>query len=236
MTGWSAWIGSLRRGLWSLADVVFPPGCAGCGALGAALCESCRGGLNWVPRGQRLLDTQAVPGGLDDFTAALWFDGAAQKALHRLKYRHDVGLAETLAGLVSDHLGPVSAELRSALVVPVPLSPARLSERGYNQAALLARGLAERWGLIHAPTALVRMRSTRSQVGLTRADRQANVQGAFSAEARRVESRSILLVDDTCTTGATLHDCARALKVVGSGPVYGLAIAQAALRGRHGKA
>lgn len=228
-------IATIRQGLWALADVVFPPICAGCGAWGAALCPGCRAALAWVPAGQTLLDLGQLADGLDDFQAALWFQGPTQKALHRLKYRHDVGLAETLGGLVARRLDDLARRLGPAVVVPVPLSPERLRERGYNQAGLLARAVAERWGLACKPAALARIRSTHSQVGLSRRDRQQNVKGAFVAAPRLVGDRPILLVDDTCTTGATLHDCARALKAAGARRVSGLAIAQAPLRGGVGK-
>lgn len=221
--------GFIRQGLWALADVLFPPTCAGCGRLGAALCPDCRAALAWVPAGCALVDLSA-PDGLDGFRAALWFSGPTQKALHRLKYRHDVGLAETLAGLVTRQLDRPALDRRVTLIVPVPLSAERLAERGYNQAALLARGLADRWSFRLAPRALSRVRATRSQVGLSRADRRLNVEAAFTADHRRVRGRAILLVDDTCTTGATLQDCARALKTAGAGAVHGLAIAQAPLR------
>lgn len=222
--------GFIRQGLWALADVLFPPQCAGCGVSGAALCQECRAGLAWVPTGQHLVDLSA-PDGLDTFRAALWFTGPTQKALHRLKYRHDAGLAETLAGLVAVQLGRPTGLERDAIVVPVPLSPERLRERGYNQAALLARVLADRWRLTLRSQALCRVKATRSQVGLTRAARQHNVQAAFAAAPGRVSGRAVLLIDDTCTTGATLHDCARALKAAGARRVHGLAIAQAPLRG-----
>ncbi len=221
--------GFIRQGLWALADVLFPPTCAGCDSLGAALCPACRAALEWVPPGRALVDLSA-PDGLDDFRAALWFGGPAQKALHRLKYRHDVGLAETLVGLVARRLARPELDRHATLIVPVPLSAERLAERGYNQAALLARGLADRWSFRFAPRALSRVRATRSQVGLSRADRLANVEVAFWADRRIVQGRSILLLDDTCTTGATLQDCARALKVAGAVAVHGLAIAQAPLR------
>lgn len=222
--------GYIRQGFWALADVFFPPRCAGCDAIGAALCPDCRRAMGWVPVGQRLIDLTARDG-LDDFRAALWFTGPTQKALHHLKYRHDAGLAETLAGLVASRLGRPANVPHTALVVPVPLSPERLRERGYNQAALLARVLADRWRLRFRPGALTRVRATHSQVGLNRADRQRNVHGAFAAQPRLTAGRSVLLVDDTCTTGATLHDCARALKAAGAVAVHGLAIAQAPLRG-----
>lgn len=223
------WSGLIRQGLWALADVFFPPRCAGCGALGAALCLACRSELAWVPFGQALVDLNA-PDGLDDFRAALWFKGPAQKALHRLKYRHDVGLAETLAELVADRLDDLPQTLGKVTVVPVPLSAERLAKRGYNQAALLGIALADRWGLAFRPKGLVRLRSTRSQVGLSRHDRQHNVSGAFVGVERHVKGRAVLLLDDTCTTGATLHDCARALKAAGAARVHGLAVAQAPLR------
>jgi ComF family protein len=109
----------------------------------------------------------------------------------------------------------------------VPLARGRQNERGYNQAGLIARPLSMALGLDYESKALVRRRETRSQVGLSRAERHANVRGAFEAARRRVSGRSILLLDDVATTGATLSACASALYSEGAGGVYAFTLARA---------
>ncbi|MDH5507737.1 MAG: ComF family protein [Anaerolineae bacterium] len=112
------------------------------------------------------------------------------------------------------------------LVVPVPLSKGRLRERGYNQAAALARPLAWAWGLCYSDAALRKIRETSSQVSLSLDQRKANVVGAFSANPRIALNRNILVVDDVMTTGATLDACAAALKQAGAQYIYGLTLAR----------
>jgi competence protein ComFC len=153
------------------------------------------------------------------------FDEPIRPALHRLKYRHDIGLAEALvpqlAGFASD------LDWRPDLVIPVPLGRARLAERGYNQARLISWPLSLALGIAHVPSAMSRTRETRSQVGLSRAERRQNVRGAFGADETVVDGRVVLVVDDVATTGATLSACAAALHEAGANDVFALTVARA---------
>jgi len=110
----------------------------------------------------------------------------------------------------------------------VPLHERRRRRRGYNQAELLGRELARICGL-PVVTGLVRLRDTPAQVGLDRVRRQANVAGAFRWEGKELARRSLLLVDDVATTGATLEACAGALKAAGAGAVIGFTVARVKL-------
>jgi ComF family protein len=113
------------------------------------------------------------------------------------------------------------------LVIPVPISLSRRSERGYNQAALLARPMALYFGMNYQPRALKKSRETHSQVGLSFDERQANVQGAFIAERLIIQGKDVLVVDDVTTSGATLNSCAQALRLAGAKEVYCLTLARA---------
>lgn len=228
---------TLRRAVWTLADVVFPPRCVGCGRLGKRWCEACRAQVALVP--DALCPGCARPGrcdacgadargALQALRAAGWFTGSLQRGLIRLKYHRDLPLAETLADWAAPHLA--AANWPVDLVVAVPLAADKARTRGYNQAAMLARPLTSHLGLSWGAGALGRLREPRSQVGLSRAEREANVAHAFVAEAGRVAGRRVLVVDDTCTTGATLRACAQALHQAGAADVRGFAIAQAHLR------
>ena len=100
-------------------------------------------------------------------------------------------------------------------MIPVPLARERERERGFNQALLLARRIASRLELPTRPRWLARVRATRPQSDLSAAERRANVRGAFRA-SRRVAGRHVVVVDDILTTGATLGECARALREAGA--------------------
>ncbi len=113
------------------------------------------------------------------------------------------------------------------LIVPVPLSEKRYRERGYNQVELVARTLALALGWKCVPEALARVRETASQVGLSAAERRQNVLGAFRASRPHVQERTILVMDDVATTGATLSSCAQALLDEGASAVYAFTLARA---------
>jgi ComF family protein len=138
-------------------------------------------------------------------------------AIHELKFRGRLRVAERLAEAIAASPGCGRVLTPAAVLVPVPLHPRRLRERGFNQSELLARALGRRAGLAVAPEALVRRKETPPQTGLTAAARRSNVSGAFAVRRRgRVAGRVVVLVDDVVTTGATARACAAALRAAGS--------------------
>ncbi|MCL0088986.1 ComF family protein [Dehalococcoidia bacterium] len=144
----------------------------------------------------------------------------ARDAVHHLKYRNLKALARPLAKLMAEYLE--SNPLPTDILVAVPLHSKRVRQRGYNQSDLLAEELSH---LIDLPTAsgsLVRLRNTPSQVSLGAEARRSNVQGAFRCKNQVCQGKGVLLVDDVCTTGATLNACALALKEAGAASVWGL--------------
>ena len=158
--------------------------------------------------------------------SAAAYEGPLEKALHRFKYEGRRPLAQPLALLLAERLAVDG--LAAELITWVPLHPRRLRRRGYNQAELLGRELAGLTGLPTLP-GLARIRDTPPQVGLDRLRRQGNVAGAFTWEGKELARRSLLLVDDVATTGATLEACAGALKAAGAGAVIGFTVARVKL-------
>jgi ComF family protein len=142
--------------------------------------------------------------------------------LAALKYQGWWGMADTMADLMARTRRDVLAGLRGPVLVPVPLAPSRLRERGYNQCVHLARALGQRVGVAVRDDLLARARATVSQTQLTPAERRANVHHAFVVPAQRaaaVRGRSVVLVDDVLTTGATLNACAEALLEQGASDI-----------------
>ena len=190
---------------------IAPPICERCGRTQRfhGICARCK----------------AIPPDYTSLRSWAAFSGPLRNALHRLKYNRDVALGEILARPMIDCLS--LTPWRVDLVVPVPISHSRRSERGYNQAALLARPISLRFGLKYRPQALLKSRETRSQVGLSVEERRANVHGAFVAKKGLVEGKNILVVDDVTTSGATLNACGQALRRAGASEVYCLTLARA---------
>ena len=145
-------------------------------------------------------------------------------ALHAFKFEGRRALARPLAALVLEQWAPVIGADVAALV-PVPLGRARERERGFNQAALLAERVAAGLGVPLRSRWLVRARATRPQSDLGAAERRANVRGAFAA-ATAAAGHHVVVVDDVLTTGATVEECARALRVAGAARVGVLTVAR----------
>ncbi len=151
-----------------------------------------------------------------------------RKAIILLKYMGVARLGAWFAERLEEVYLPDRGLFPVDAVVPVPLHPLRLRERGYNHAERIARPLAKRLRLPMMPLLLVRTRSRPEQLLLSRAERWSSVKGAYAATpGARAEELRLLLVDDVFTTGATLDACARALFAAGAASVYALTVARA---------
>jgi len=227
-------IGRLRQLGAGLLDLVIPPRCAGCGERDTWLCADCRAGLHRLPADRCRRCAQpgvptrvcgncyASPPPFVAVDAPFIHDGLARQLVLDLKYHGHRHLAGPLAELAA-----AAAPRDVEAVVPVPLHERRRAERGFNQSELLAAGVARAVGVPALPDALRRTRETRPQAGLSEAERIANVRGAFVPTAKLSRHR-VLLVDDVCTTGATLAACARALHRAAVREVVALTVTRAA--------
>jgi ComF family protein len=216
-------------------DLAFPGTCVGCGREGEPLCRACEPGLD-----VRLESQRGVPIGLPgDLPIPLlqleWcapFHGLARDALHAIKYGGEQRLARPLGAAVARRWR--RAGVGATVVAHVPVHADRAKQRGYDQAALIARSAARDLGLPHADL-LVRARATTAQSALDRQDRADNVAGAFAlrdyaagANASWLASTRpwILLLDDVVTTGATLAACAEVLERSGAVGVSAICVAR----------
>lgn len=230
-----------------LLELCFPSRCVGCSIRGAWLCQHCHTRLERLPRPRCVHCGDIVEGALrrEEARAAplrcracvhhppayarlvcdYVFTGTLRSAIHQLKYRRGRHLAVPLGKLLIEL---VQAESVTAdLVVPVALHRNRELARGFNQSALLARPVAAALALPLATDALERTMDTASQMTLPAARRRENVAGAFQAASEMVRGRRILLIDDVCTTGATLDAAATALRNAGAHTVVAIVLARA---------
>ena len=220
----------------ALLDLVFPRRCAGCGRMGTWLCPDC---TSTLPRIEPPVCRHCgLPSRELQICSACWqqkshgirtpyyFEGTLRAMVHRLKYRRARHLAEPLGLLMVDFLKTRPFPDVDA-VVPVPLYPTRLKERGYNQSVLLAQVISTHIGIPVAEDCLERVRDTPAQMSLPARERAANVRGAFRPLNRQLAGGAVLLIDDVCTTGATLEACAAALKRSRTKEVWALALTRA---------
>lgn len=217
----------LNQTLHWFAELLWPTRCAACSTLGAILCDACLRTLK--PLNERRCPYSAY---LDSLIAASQMRGTMETVIYALKYRAmqqlAVPLGDWMAGVIGLRRDTALMFGANPLIVPVPLHETRLRERDYNQAALLARRLAIAAAMPLDESVLIRVRHTGSQVRThSRIERLDNMRGAFAiAHPETVADRDIILVDDVCTTGATLEDCARALKEAGARSVSAIVLAR----------
>ncbi len=237
---------ALRLPFRLILDVSLPPLCASCRdpvGDGSGLCATCWSNLSPIERpfceklgipftydpGPGIYSMQAIadPPAYARARAAVRYDDIARTMVHALKYGDRLDLAPVMARWMARAGADLLGE--ADIVAPVPLHWRRMWARRFNQSATLARLLAEPRGLPVSYAALKRVKATPQQVGLTRTERAANVQGAFRVDAAgkaEIAGRTVLLVDDVLTSGATVDACARALLRAGARQVDVLVFAR----------
>lgn len=239
----------IKRILQRFIELLIPTRCRICQLVGATVfCEDCAAKLEQVgdPRcarcGRRKHQSFASPDcaecynqdtGVVRARSHFIYNETARKALAEFKFNRHTGVGKKLTEMLTSATKVGLAhtfgepELHFSAVVPVPLHRNRLRKRRFNQALLIGRQLAETHTLSCHPDLLLRVKDTKTQVGLTATQRFSNVQGAFRVNPQRkslLDGRNLLLVDDLMTTGATLAACAKALRRGGAGLVYGLTL------------
>jgi ComF family protein len=163
--------------------------------------------------------------GIDGIRSPFRFEGTIRQMVHALKYDNLRAISPVLAQLMYNYLreNPVPGNV----LVPVPLHSRRLRQRGYNQSALLASELGSLTGLLVIDGCLHRSKNSLPQARAANVEeRLNNVAGAFTCNGEKLKGTGVILIDDVCTTGATLEACAVALKEGGAESVWGLTLAR----------
>lgn len=227
------------REVWQVvSDLLFPPRCAGCQQPGVIFCAACLDGIALFPeprcaRCDLPLASSDAPlcracahrehSALDGLRVVGPHSEPLRGAIHALKYERRAALAAPLGERLAARWRADGTRVDG--LVPVPLHPERERERGFNQSERLAEAMSEPLGLPVRTELLHRARATRPQVGLARGERLANVAAAFLATPGVAGGRW-LLVDDVCTTSATLEACAEALRAQGASAVWAITLAR----------
>jgi len=216
-----------------ILNLLFPPRCVSCKKEGDFLCKNCVQEF----RVRRIKAKSSCPSSAD----FLYLDGVIygadyaenpglQAAIAQFKYKFTQPLTAYFSELLSWKLGELGmVKGRPVFLIPVPLHRKRLNYRGFNQAELIARAVANRFSGASLVYPLCRVRHTSQQAKLNKAQRHRNLDEAFevTGDLKGLADGICFLVDDVCTTGATLDSCARELKKAGLSKVYGLVVARA---------
>lgn len=232
----------------SIIDFIFPPICSICGKpygseLEVGICPHCISQIKYIetplcsqcgkPFYSEVLADHLCGNCLtkkryfNRARAMGYYDGILRKSIHLLKYKLRHNLAFPLANLMADRMQYFFKGTTYHLVVPVPLHPRRLRERGFNQALSLARLMSRKYKIPLDSCILVRRRKTKQQVGLSEQDRKDNVKGAFSLlKSDKVVDKNVLLVDDVYTSGNTVEECSKVLVKAGARGVDVLTLAR----------
>jgi ComF family protein len=234
--GLTNWKYTLYRATWSAFDLLFPPVCAGCKKTGSRWCLSCNQKVNildgivceicGLPQ-ERVGVCKTCLADKPHFRALrAWaiYEEPLRSAIVKLKYKRDISLGDAIAWSMLPFYKTLNWDID--MIIPTPLGKKRKRERGYNQAAMLAKPFALALQVEFNPDAVIRVRETRTQVGLDYAERKKNVAGAFQAGAS-VKRKNIMVMDDVSTTGSTLSAIAESLYAAGAQTVYALTVARA---------
>lgn len=228
--------GPIARFTGALLDVFLPAECISCnGAVKGnnAVCPACLSTLQPVAGERRAFEFNkkfSSHGFVDGFFPAFLFENnkPIRDVLHAIKYLGKFRLANQLGKFSAPILSQYTELTGSDLIIPIPLHKSKQFERGYNQSAYIAKGLSCQLQIPVQARAVKRIKATQTQTRLNLSERRANMNDAFKIRNPSViTGKSILLVDDVITTGATVSECAKVLREAGAAKVYAVSVALA---------
>lgn len=228
------WLKQLQR---EAIDFFFPQSCLGCGKVGDFICFRCSKKLSRLlppicqrcgrseSSGMYCRECWGTHNHIHSIRSVFVFEGIIRRAVHEFKYRNLRSMAVCLSQYMADYF--VEYELVADVLLPVPMHENRLQRRGYNQSELLAGQLS---GMISVPVRgdlIRRVRDNKPQARTTRVEeRRSNMENAFTCISNEVSGKDIIIIDDVCTSGATLEACAAALKLKGANQISGFTLAR----------
>lgn len=226
-----------------LLDLIFPKYCVNCKKLGDYLCDNCFSRLSYDTKNICLRCGKASFDGLThprcrtkntiegSFTGVV-FNSVSKRLIYSFKYKPYLsGMRNFVGDLFYESLVQneefMKMSLQNPILIPIPLSRKKLRKRGYNQAEILAKELSKKFGF-PVIDCLIRVKETKSQVGLNKEKRKENTKGAFGVINHKssIINSNVVLVDDVLTSGATMNEACSVLKKAGGGKVWALAFAK----------
>lgn len=218
-------------------DIIFPKKCINCKREGSYLCEDCLSLVEINPHRYCLCERlekkdkceNCKEKKLDKILSAASFNNKIVKeAVHKFKYGYIKELARPLSLLILIHLQTINADIdKSFVFVPIPLSDKKKRRRGFNQSEEMGKVLSEATGIPLFSDALVKIKETKPQMELKRKERIENLKNCFKIKNKEnIENKTVLLLDDVYTTGATMEECSKILKQSGAEKVWGITVAR----------
>ena len=211
---------------------IFPPKCIFCGKImppnaDIDICEGCFGS---IPFAEEIMLRQPVEermrDGCDEIICICRYEGIIKDSLIRCKFYNKPSYCRTFGRLMAEKAKKVLDAQRFDMIAAIPLHKDRENERGYNQSFLISKELSRRTGIPEMSRLLSRVRRTDSQSLLAKNERLINVKDAFRVnDGGKIKGKTIILIDDIMTTGATLNECGRVLKEAGAEKVAGAVLA-----------
>ncbi len=206
--------GKILRVWRGFLGLLYPLDCYVCGARIDENCGLCAGCMDKIHKNETGV-------------SACRYEGALKQAIHLFKYRGFMAILKSLSGLLLDFVDRSVDMRRVDAIVPVPLAPVKLRERGFNQAYLLARPVSSKYNIPLLTKNLIRTKSTKSQSRLKRLARIKNLKDSFAVKnPDKIRGKNLLIIDDVYTTGATINSAASALKSAGAASVRQLTLAR----------
>jgi len=218
-------------------DLFFPRSCVGCGRVGDFICVRCSKKLSRLlpPICQRCGRPESsgmycrgcwgTHNHIHEIRSVFVFEGIIRTAVHEFKYRNLRSIAASLSKYMADYF--VEHELAADVLLPVPMHAGRLKKRGYNQSELLAGQISATISVPVRGDLIKRVRDNKPQARTSCVEeRWSNMRDAFTCVSNEVSGKDIIIIDDVCTSGATLEACAVALKSKGANKISGFTLAR----------
>ncbi len=232
----------------NISDIIFPPQCINCATIlqsskEKVFCPTCREQIKYLTQslcpvcGMAFLNSPAESHLCGNCLENRPFFSCARAvasyetiildAIHKFKYGHDLSIGSALASFLTDFSFPDFKFQTFHLLIPVPMHIKKLRERGFNQSLILANTLGKKQQINVNFSLLKRRKSTLTQTGLNKKEREQNIKGAFEvSDNKNIAGKNIILIDDVYTTGATLNECAKTLMKAGAKKVAALTLAR----------
>jgi competence protein ComFC len=214
-----------------IINLIFPPKCIFCRrVLGVAsdidICPDCYSKIPFLRGGILESPLNNQKGYCDEVIAVCRYSGIVRNALINYKFNDKSSFYKALGKLMSERVKKMTNYRNFDIIASVPLFKQRQNVRGYNQAALMAKEISKELGIPNDFKLLFRKRNTKSQSLLSRQERLENLRDAFEVkEINKVKGKNIILIDDVLTTGSTLNECGKALKIAGAGKIAAIVMA-----------